>query len=251
MKAAAALAEILERPDVWRADRLASAEMPAVSSGFLKLDAELPGGGWPRGTLTEILVDHVGLGECSLVLPALGQMREEGRWSLLVAPQHRPHAPAWAAWGVDLARLVVVAPESSRDALWATGQALSSGALGAVLCWAGAIDARQTRRLQVAVAGSNSLAFLFRPVQAAAEASAASLRLVLAAGSRGDLAVNLLKRRGAPCAKTLHLDVPRPLKWRSDHESSDCSAEFSTHSTLARTPPAFIAARSQRPFAVA
>ena len=132
---------------------------------------------------------------------------------------------------------------------------MSSGALGTVLCWAKAIDARQTRRLQVAVAGSNSLAFLFRPLQASAESSAASLRLVLAAGSRGELAVNLLKRRGSPCAKTLHLAVPRPLKWRAAHDSfdpsADCSTGFSTPTTLARTPPAFIAARSQRPLAIA
>ena len=78
MNSAGSLAEILARPDVWCADRLASAEIPAVSSGFAALDAELPGGGWPRGALTEILVDHVGLGECSLVLPALGKMCEEG-----------------------------------------------------------------------------------------------------------------------------------------------------------------------------
>ena len=255
MKSAASLAEVLARPDVWCADRLASAAIPAVASGFSALDAELPGGGWPRGALTEILVDYAGMGECSLVLPALGRMREDGLWSLLVSPPHRLHGPAWAAWGVDLARLAVVSPARPRDALWATEQALSSGALGVVLCWAKALDARQTRRLQVAVAGSNSLAFLFRPVQAAAESSAASLRLVLAAGSRGELAVNLLKRRGSPCAKTLYLDVPRPLKWRADHESSDpsadCSTGFPTASTLARTPPAFIAARSQRPFAIA
>ena len=242
MKAAAALAEILARPDVWRADRLASAEIPAVSSGFAALDAELPGGGWPRGVLTEILVDHAGIGECSLVLPTLGQMREEGQWSLLVAPPHRLHGPAWAAWGVDLARLAVVAPERSRDALWAAEQALSSGALGVVLCWAKAIDARQTRRLQVAVAGSNSLAFLFRPVQAAAEASAASLRLVIAAGSRGELAVNLLKRRGAPCLRTLNLAVARPLKWRENDDS---------RSAVDRSPLAASAARSQRRAAVA
>jgi hypothetical protein len=182
-------------------------------------------------------------------------MREEWRWSLLVAPPHQLHGPTWAAWGIDLARLAVVSPARSRDALWATEQALSSGALGAVLCWARKLDARQTRRLQVAVAGRNSLAFLFRPVQAAAESSAASLRLVLSAGSRGELAVNLLKRRGSPCGKTLHLDVPRPLKWRAGHESSDFSADrsadCSTLSTLACTPPAFTAARSQRSFAVA
>jgi len=62
MSAALSLNDILVRPDVWRG-RLAEAGVPALSSGFPVLDAELPGGGWPRGALTEILVDGAGLGE--------------------------------------------------------------------------------------------------------------------------------------------------------------------------------------------
>ncbi len=240
MKTAVSLGEILARPDVWCADRLASTALPALASGFALLDAELPGGGWPRGTLTEILADGAGLGECSLVMPALGRMREDGRWSLLVTPPHEINGPAWASWGIDLTRLAVVSPTRQRDALWAAEHALSSGALGTMLCWSRHIDAAQVRRLQVAVAGSNTLAFLFRPVRARTESSAAALRLLLSAGSRGTLAVNLLKRRGPPCTRTLYLDVPRPLKWREDHES-----------TLARTPSAVPPARSQRPVALA
>jgi len=242
MNAAVSLGEILARPDVWRGDRLASAAIPAVSSGFAALDAELPGGGWPRGTLTEILADGVGFGECSLLLPAIVRIREEGKWSLLVAPPHALLGPAWASGGTDLARLAVVSPTRQRDALWATEQALASGALGMVLCWTKHSDARQVRRLQVAVAGSNTLAFLFRPGRARTESSAAALRLLLSAGSRGTLSVNLLKRRGMPCSRTLTLDVPRPLKWREEHESE---------SALARPPSAVPSARSQRPVVLA
>ena len=223
MKAAVSLDEIMARPDVWCADRLASSAIPAVPSGFPVLDAELPGSGWPRGALTEILVDGVGLGECSLVMPVLSRMREENRWSLLVAPPHGLQGPAWVACGIDLARLVMVSPTRRRDVLWATEHALSSGAVGTVLCWTKNIDAPQVRRLQVAVAGSNTLAFLFRPVRARTESSAASLRLLLSAGSRGTLAVDLLKRRGPPCTRTLCLDVPRPLKWREDYEPGKSS----------------------------
>ena len=247
MKAAVSLDEILARPDVWCADRLASAAIPAVSSGFPVLDAELPGSGWPRGALTEILVDGVGLGECSLLMPALSHMREENRWTLLVAPPHGLHGSAWVAWGIDLSRLAVVSSTRQRDVLWATEHALSSGAVGTVLCWTKNIDAPQVRRLQVAVAGSNTLAFLFRPARARAESSAASLRLLLSTGSRGTLAVNLFKRRGTPCSRTLYLDVPRPLKWREDYECSDSS----TNRALARTSSALPSARSQRPFSLA
>ena len=240
MNASISLDEVLARPDVWRGDKLARAPMPTVPSGFAQLDAELPGGGWPRGALTELLLDGAGLGEVSLLLPALARVREEGGWSLLIAPPHPPHAPAWTAAGVDLARLAVVSPAQRRDALWAAEQALSSRAPEAVLCWAGQIDPRQVRRLQVAVAASHTLAFLFRPARAAAESSVAPLRLALSPGLRGGLAVSLLKRRGPPCKRTLYLDLPRPAKWRDDHESA-----------VAGTPSAAPSARSQRPAAVA
>jgi len=242
MNAAVSLAEILARPDVWRADRLASVAIPVLPSGFAVLDAELPGGGWPRGTLTEILVDSVGLGECSLVMPALSHMREEEKWSLLVAPPHVLNGPAWVAWGIDLTRLAVVSPVRRRDALWAAEHALSSGALGTVLCWATHADAQQIKRLQVAASGSNTLAFLFRPARARSEPSPATLRLLLSAGSRSTLAVNLLKRRGSPCSRTLYLDVPRPLKWREDYESRP---------TLARAASPVSRARSQRSLVLA
>ncbi|MCX7177989.1 MAG: translesion DNA synthesis-associated protein ImuA [Proteobacteria bacterium] len=242
MSVALSLGEILARPDVWRGDRLASAALPAVSSGFALLDAELPGEGWPRGTLTEILADGAGVGECSLLMPALIRMREEGRWSLLVGPPHLPHGPAWASWGIDLARLAVVSPIRPRDALWAAEQALSSGALGTVVYWAPHIDARQVRRLQVACAGSNTLAFLLRPHAAGSEASAAALRLSLSAGTNGRLDIKLLKRRGPPCNRTLSLALPRPVKSRKQHASA---------ATLARPPFAAPPARSLRPVILA
>lgn len=226
------LAEVLARPDVWRGDRLAAAPLPALPTGFAELDAELPGGGWPRGALTELLADGCGLGELSLLLPALAGIREEGGWTLLVAPPHPLHAPAWAAAGVDLAKLVVVSPADGRDALWALEQALTSGAPRAVIGWAPQLDARAVRRLQVAAAGSPAAAFLFRPLRAATEPSAAPLRLALAAAPAGRLAVAILKRRGMPLASPLQLALPRPAPWR-DH---------GTRSAVAGRPPVHAAA---------
>jgi protein ImuA len=205
------LADVLTRPDIWRGDRFALAPLPVVASGFAALDAELPGG-WPRGALIELLADGSGLGEMSLLLPALRAVREAGGWSLLIAPPHPLHAPAWAAAGADLARLAVVSPASERDALWAMEQALTSGAPALVLGWAAHADARALRRLQVAAAGGNALALLFRPLRAVEEASPAPLRLALAAGAEGRLSVHLLKRRGPPPAAPIELALPRPAR---------------------------------------
>lgn len=205
------LADVLARADIWRGDRFAPAPLPVVASGFAALDAELPGG-WPRGALIELLADGSGLGEMSLLLPALRAVREAGGWSLLIAPPYPLHAPAWAAAGADLARLAVVSPASERDALWAMEQALASGAPALVLGWAAHADARALRRLQVAAAGGNALALLFRPLRAVEEASPAPLRLALAVGAEGRLSVHLLKRRGPPPAAPIELVLPRPAR---------------------------------------
>lgn len=224
---------VLARHDIWRGDRCASASLPAVASGFAALDAELPGGGWPRGALTELLVDGAGVGELGLLMPALRAIRAAGGWSLVIGAPYPLHAPAWAAAGVDLTRLLVVSPALARDALWAAEQALASGAPGAVLCWTARADARAVRRLQVAAAAGGAAAFLFRPAATVDEASVAPLRLSLTTGSQGRLAVSIPKRRGPPLVTPLELDLPRPASWREDHEHA-----------LAGALPAATAARS-------
>lgn len=235
---AAHLESILARPDIWRGSRCASAPLPTVASGFAALDAELPGSGWPRGALTELLVTGSGLGEMSLLVPALRRLREEGGWSLLVAPPHPLHAPAWAAAGVDLSRLVVVSPASERDALWALEQALLSGAPKLVLGWAEHADARALRRLQVAAVAGGALALLFRPARCASEASPAPLRLALEAGPVGELAVRILKRRGPPLTAPLLLPLPRPAR-RHDHGYSH-PAPVASRSSAATASPALV-----------
>ena len=209
------LGEVMARPDIWRGDRFATAALSTVASGFAGLDTALPGGGWPRGALTELLLDGCGLGELSLLMPALVRIKAMDGWSVLIAPPHPLHAPAWAAAGVDLARLAVVSPVAPRDALWAAEQALNSGAPQAVFCWAGAADARQLRRLQVAAAAGNALAFLFRPARAAGQSSVAPLRLQLSAGEQGTLSVHILKRRGPPLAQPLSITLLRPVRWKN------------------------------------
>ena len=68
------LAQILERPDIRFGDAFAATSMPTLATGFTQLDAELPGGGWPRGQLTELLPEQTGIGELGLLLPSLATL---------------------------------------------------------------------------------------------------------------------------------------------------------------------------------
>lgn len=208
----AALAEVLARGDVWRGDTLASLPEAAVSSGHPELDAELPGGGWPRGNLTEILVDRSGLGEVSLLLPALARLSADGGWLALVAPPCLPYGPAWAAAGVALERLVIIkaGKQADKQAVWCCEQLLACGGFAGVLAWpAAGIDAKALRRLQAAAEGQPTFSWLWRPLAQAATPSPAPLRLMLAAGE-GGLSVRILKRRGRPAARPLNLSIARP-----------------------------------------
>lgn len=204
----AALAEVLARGDIWRGDTLARLPESAIPSGHPELDAELPGGGWPRGNLTEILVDRSGLGEMSLLLPALARLSADGGWLALVAPPWLPHAPAWAAAGLALDRLIVV--QAGKQAAWCCEQLLASGGFAGLLVWPEAgIGAQALRRLQVAAEGQSTFICLWRPLAQASVPSPAPLRLTLAASENG-LSVRILKRRGRPAARPLNLSLPRP-----------------------------------------
>jgi hypothetical protein len=130
-----AVAALLERPDIWCGDALSRAGAPTVPSGFSGLDTELPGGGWPAGVLTEILPAHEGIGELRLLGSALAALSKRGSWLAWIAPPHLPYAPALAAAGIDIAKLVIVRTASAKETLWATEQALRSSASGAS-CWA-------------------------------------------------------------------------------------------------------------------
>jgi len=220
-----ALAELLSHPAIWRGNALGSVATPGVPTGFPTLDAELPGGGWPAAALTEILPQHEGIGELRILGPALASLSARGRWLAWIAPPYLPYAPALQAAGIDLARLLVVKTRSPRETLWAAEQALRSNACGAVLAWPQKITWPELRRLQLATEGSRALAILFRPPRAAGEASPAALRLALDT-CEGDLAVRILKRRGAVLGQPIRLH-PAPVVHRSQpvfHHAVDCAS---------------------------
>jgi len=204
-----ALAELLSHPAVWRGSALGNVITPSVPTGFPALDAELPGGGWPAAALTEILPQHEGIGELRILGHALANLSARGRWLAWIAPPYLPYAPALQAAGMDLARLIVVRTRSPRETLWAVEQALRSNSCGAVLAWPGKITWPGLRRLQLATEGSQALAVLFRPPRTASEASPAALRLALDT-CEGDLAVRILKRRGAVLGRPIRLH-PAPV----------------------------------------
>ena len=201
------VAQLVQLPGVWRGGELEHVSHPVVATGFARLDAELPGGGWPMGTLSEVLYDGMGIGEVSFLAGALARAAESDRLVAWIDPPYLPYAPAIAQSGLPLERCLVVRPASREDALWAAEQALKSGACGAVMLW-NAAQRTQTeeyawmRRLQLAAQAGNAMAVLFRSTAAERHSTPAHLRVVVSR-EKGALMVRIPKRRGPPLQKAI------------------------------------------------
>ena len=207
------------------------------------LDAQLPGGGWPRRALSELLLRQPGIGEIRLLSPCLTSIQRSGRLVMLFDPPAALSAWALAQLGFDVEQLLLIntrtaqlppgRPEAvarplggrarndrglssealpSGDSLWALEQALKSGHVGAVLAWLPPrLRAERLRRLQLAAHAHDGPAFMLREMTAAERPTAAPLRLALRPAGADALGVRLLKRRGPPLETPLRLALPPVL----------------------------------------
>lgn len=226
---------VLQHPAIWRGDQYAKVAVESIPSGFAELDAQLPGGGWPRAALTELLASRQGIGELRLLAPALAHLSREEKWLVLVAPPHRPYAPGFESLGVNLSRLVVVSTRSPAETLWATERCLRSGACAAVLAWPGPSHERALRRLQLAAEEGKGFGVIFGPTRNAAVASPAPLRIQLSPG-RGRLELQILKRRGGGWVPPLSLafDAQRFARPLTPPATSASGAATSNESRVTR-----------------
>ena len=202
-----ALRQLLQNPRIWRGQQQTDSPVwQGLATGYPRLDRHLPGGGWPKNALTEILLEQYGSGELQLLMPALARLSRENSdeaaeetaecgWIAWIAPPFEPYPPALLQWGMNLAHVLVVRPHRSSEILWAAEQALSSGTCAAVLLWSESLDDTGSRRLQLAAEKGQSWAIAFRSLNAMTQSSAAALRVRVCAGHNGtDLGI--LKSRG-------------------------------------------------------
>lgn len=188
-------------PGVWRGGSWAQAQarQQVLDTGHGPLNAQLPGGGWPLGCMTELLLPLHAHGEWALLLPALVRLLADAPGhAVLVAPPLEPFMPALQAAGLPAHRLCCVRPAgpgADMAAAWAGEQALRCRDVRAVLAWLPQVAAPSLRRLQLAAAQHQRLLWVLRPEAARIQASPAPLRLWLQ--PQGDrLLIHVFKRRG-------------------------------------------------------
>lgn len=181
---------------VWCGDVGGAHHAEACPTGWTTLDAELPGGGWPRQTVIEILATQPAVLEWRLLGPALRRTSEAGGQVVVVGPPRHPHLPGLQQIGVQERQFIWIQAVLPAERLWTTEQLIKSDAAGAVIAWLPQARPEQVRRLQVCAQACETLVFLCRPEAARHESSAAPLRVQATVGADWDLTVQILKRRG-------------------------------------------------------
>ncbi|MBD9667116.1 translesion DNA synthesis-associated protein ImuA [Variovorax sp. VRV01] len=198
---------------VWHGDALGTPVTSAVGTGFDRLDAELPGGGWPCQSLTEVLQVQPSVLEWRLLAPAMRTLVAQGKQIVVIGPPKAPHLPGLRHLGLDERHLVWIAADKPVERLWATEQLIKANAAGMLVSWLPQARQEQIRRLQVCAQGCDGPVILCRPAAAEHEASAAPLRLQARFGIDWELRIHLLKRKGPPHEGELTLpSVPGGLE---------------------------------------
>jgi protein ImuA len=201
-------------PSLWRASQLARSVTRCIDTGHAVLSYQLPGRGWPVGSLVEILPQQTGIGELRLLAPALAQVAD--RSVVLLQPPHVPQPLALAAMGLPPKSVIWVRSDRMGDALWAAEQVLRSGSCGALLFWPDNVGsargrrqhvrAESLRRLHLAAQCGETLFFMMRSPAAASDSSPAPLRLSVRPAP-GGIDIGFVKRQGPVRDKPLFLPM--------------------------------------------
>lgn len=196
-----------------------------ISTGVPLLDKLLPLGGVQRGSLVEHLSVDESSGAGVLALTAARAACEDGRTLIVCDRQCQFHAPAAAAWGLELSRTLILRPSDSGEELWAVDQALRCPGVGAVWFRCGPLDAHAFRRLQLAAELGGTLGLLVRPAKVQKQPTWASVQWLVMpqpAHQRWRLRVELTRCRGGTAGKSVLLEV-------DEQTGVWCESDHATH----------------------
>jgi len=191
------LAELKEA--IRRIERRPARRSGVVPTGLKEIDAALPGGGFPRGAISELAGGQAS-GKTAVALSVLASLGEEELFAW-VDGRGEMYPPAAAARGVDLGRLLIVRPGTAPagpgvgarelpgpvavgdeplayGCLWAAEALLGSGAFAALVLDVPIPRGKRgwdaiARRLQAAAERGGALAIWLAPPRASVRLPAA------------------------------------------------------------------------------
>ena len=178
------------------ADRQSACGSSLVTeSGCAVLDDMLPGGGWPKGGVVELIVPDGHAEAIDLVIPSLRRLSQQGRWITLVTPPLPSRAAVFTDRDINANHVLQVNPHPGRSGLWTVESMLRTGDSAAILAWPGCDTELMDKRLQKAAEHGRTLCVLFRYESLATHPSGVDVRLNVEV-SEGGRAVYRVNSRG-------------------------------------------------------
>jgi hypothetical protein len=156
---------------------------PPVSTAVSGLDRLLPEGGLHPGMLVEWMAADSAGGAGTLAWKAAAEWQQrnssDGKGYVVIDRRRRFYPPAVVPLGIDLERLLVVRPDSEREALWALEQSLRCPGVGIVIGRLEGVRAQDFRRLQLAAEAGGTIGLLLRSAREQTQPSWADVRLLV------------------------------------------------------------------------
>ncbi|TXH24855.1 MAG: hypothetical protein E6Q99_06455 [Elusimicrobia bacterium] len=163
-------------PRTYRASRASTGATASLPSGLDALDARLPGGLWPRGTLIEILSDD-GKAASDLVQAILQTLLERGRRVVLIDPPRNLCQPDAETPARSRGQWVTIQPEHAASH-WSAAQCLRAGGCDALVAWLPDAGYAELRSLQDSARSTHALCFVITRKAAREQSSPAPLRVL-------------------------------------------------------------------------
>ncbi len=182
------------------------ARRPAISTGCAVMDTCLPAGGYTAGSVIEYLRRTPACGASYLAfLAAASAMRATNGFLVVVDNLGHFYPPLLASFGIDLAKVVFVRPDSQADMIWTIDQSLRTPAVAAVICEIIRLDDRSARRLQLAAERGGGLALLLRSAAARNSPSWAEVQWLVGSLPQSSPVHNI----ASSCARHLHVQLAK------------------------------------------
>lgn len=215
MSAVSKIKNLLQNQAIWQASDKQKVR-PVASTGYSQLDKQLHYSGWPQGCLSELLLSNNGIGEIRLLSPLIASLNRQAGYIGWINPPYLPYAPALAAQGLQLDKMLLIRTTSLQDTIWSAQQAMASKACAAVLVWLPKKQlTTEIRKLSLATKAGNCWGFIIRDHHLQQQASSAALRLVMQTQSNKQQ-LEIIKQPGGWSGQKISLNLfPERVNWTS------------------------------------
>ncbi|MBI3819470.1 MAG: hypothetical protein HY286_12310 [Planctomycetes bacterium] len=174
------LEDLRRRIDAVESGSRGAATRAHITTGIIIIDAALPCGGLPPGSLVELFdANDTPCGATTLACLFAKAAAGDAGWIAWIDTNDL-YPPAAVAMGIDPSRLLIISTHNPSDALWAFEQAIRSNAIAASILTLSRVPLAITRRLQLAAETGGGIGFLIRPDHEASQPSAAAARIRVA-----------------------------------------------------------------------